>query len=133
MHSHSCRRKHRRGIAIVLVLVTLVLLSGLTVAFLSTATVERSATAANSGAVSARQLADTTTSLVINQIREATGTLDENGNAIPNATWASQPGAIRVYSGTLSNQKKAAHRGGDDGSFFQTFSVGQDKLYKLYS
>src|SRR4030095_7534025 len=79
----------RRGVALVIVLAMLVLMSGLMVAFISTATTERSASFANSGTIYARQIADSTVNTVISEIREATSVADES------VTWASQPGAIR--------------------------------------
>src|SRR4051794_36049817 len=89
-----------RGIALVIVLAMLVLLSGLMVAFLSTATTERSAAFANSGAINARQIADSTVNTVISTIREATTAPEED------VTWASQPGAIRTFAGKLQTARK---------------------------
>src|SRR5687768_410506 len=91
-----------RGVALVIVLAMLVLLSALLVAFMSTATTERASSYANAGATSARQIADSTVSLVISQIRDATSQAS-SGNSQPdeNVVWASQPGAIRTFSGRL--------------------------------
>src|SRR5687767_10990424 len=95
-HSQS-----RRGIALVIVLAMLVLMSGLLVAFISTATTERSSSFANSGAISARQIADSTVNTVISTIREATSSTEED------VTWASQPGAIRTFGGKLTSSKES--------------------------
>src|SRR5690349_8277591 len=114
----------QQGIALVIVLAMLVLLSGLLVAFLTTATAERNSTAANAASVSARQIADNTVNLVINQVREATNAGDANGTGgtktWEDATWASQPGAIRVLSGQLGGGKFSRQ----DRSSYSYFSTG---------
>jgi len=116
--------RRERGVALVIVLAMLVLLSALMVSFMSTATSERSAVSAASGGSAARQLADTTVNLMIGQIREATSQSDLSG------TWASQPGAIRTYTGALSKTKKNLPGGG----YYYDYKAGtQDKVYKLYS
>src|SRR5215210_7548042 len=92
----SPQSRSARGVALVIVLAMLVLLSALLVAFMSTATTERASSYANAGVSTARQIADSTVSLVISQIREATSFPDEG------VTWASQPGAIKTFSGGLS-------------------------------
>ncbi len=86
-----------QGIALVIVLAMLVLLSGLLIAFFSSATTERSASQASSYGIDARQVADSTVNLVISQIREAT-----SGLAL-DTTWASQPGALWNFDGTKAN------------------------------
>jgi hypothetical protein len=102
----------------------LVLMSGLMIAFISTATTERSASFADSGTVSARQIADSTVNTVISEIREATSIPDED------VTWASQPGAIRTFGGRLEATRKPLR----DGAYYQTFtSSPRDFVYKLYS
>jgi uncharacterized protein (TIGR02600 family) len=113
----------RRGIALIIVLAMLVLLSGLMVAFISTASTERSSSFANSGTISARQIADSTVNTVISTIREATTSPDED------VTWASQPGAIRTFAGKLRPQKVTVR----DGAYYQNFSTTGDLVYKLYS
>jgi hypothetical protein len=123
-----------QGIALIIVLAMLVLLSGLLVAFMSTATTERSATFANSGGVSARQIADNTVNLVINQIREATNPQNNAGQPLENATWASQPGAIRIYSGAQTSQRQAVGSGAAADANYPLFTAGsEDKIYKLFS
>lgn len=113
-----------RGVALVIVLAMLVLLSALLVAFMSTATTERASSYANAGVSTARQIADSTVSLVISQIRDATSQPDEA------VTWASQPGAIRTFSGGISGAKENLK----DGAYYQTYRAGsKDFTYKLYS
>ncbi len=117
-------RPQPRGVALVIVLSMLVLLSALLVAFMTTASTERQAAFANAGVTSARQLADSTVSLVISQIREATSGTDEF------TTWASQPGAIRTFSGKLNGNKKTL----DAGAYYDGYTPGtNDLVFKLYS
>jgi len=80
----------RSGMALVLVLSAVVLLSVLLIAFLSTAKTERSAANSQLNQTEARVLSENVLSLVTAQIREAS---TQNGTA-----WASQPGLIRTYS-----------------------------------
>ena len=113
----------RHGVALVIVLAMLVLLSALLVAFMSTATTERGASYANAGVSTARQIADSTVSLVISQIREATA------DAKAGSTWASQPGAIRTFSGRLSGRRDLPK-----GAYYDRYVDGGDDLtFKLYS
>src|SRR5687768_4284842 len=95
----KCPSQEAHGVALVIVLAMLVLLSALLVAFISTATTERASSYANAGVTAARQIADSTVSLVISQIRDATSTPDEG------VTWASQPGAIRTFSGRVAERR----------------------------
>src|SRR4030095_9272850 len=88
----------RQGVALVIVLAMLVLLSGLIVAFFNSVRTERNATKADSNVASARAIADSTVNMVIAQIREATTRYTNT------ATWASQPGAIRTFSGSQGSK-----------------------------
>lgn len=124
-----------RGVALILVLAMLVLLSALIVAFMTSATNERSSSAAANSAAASRQIADTTVNLVMSQIREATtqALAIEEGDTIPRETaaWASQPGAIRTFTGKQSTGGKVTHT---SGAWFPTYEAGnQDYVYKLYS
>lgn len=84
-------KKHSEGgVALVLVLAFLVLISVLVVAFYSTVTTELSSAKGYASGVNARQLADSATQAVIGQIRDAT----TKGRTV---AWASQPGMIRTY------------------------------------
>jgi len=96
-----------RGIALVVVLVFLVLLSVFVVGFFSNSQDELTAAQSFSGEVSANQLAESAVSVVMGQIREAT--------TRKNGAWGSQPGMIRVY------------RDGDNAS------NKADAFFKLYS
>ncbi len=104
-------RCQRRGIALVITLLLLVLLSAFAVAFFTRMSVEQVSAASYADGVTTRQLAESAVGLVESQIREAT--------TIPNAAWASQPGMIRTYG-------KAASSGATAGRDAYAF-------YKLYS
>ena len=116
--------------ALVIVLAMLVLLSGVLVAFMTSVTTEHNSTTANANVVATRQIADNTTNLVIAQIREATTRYTDT------ATWASQPGAIRVLSGGQKGGNKVSippAGAGEGVSQYQYFPGKDDWVYKLYS
>lgn len=123
------RPSHRRGVALVIVLAMLVLLSTVLIAFMLSASNERTAAQTSSAQVMTRQIADSTVNLVLAQIRDATSQPDDG------VTWASQPGAIRTFGGTLSNTKNTIQAtGGPTGAFFYEYnSSDKDFVYKLYS
>ena len=102
----------------------LVLLSGLIVSFMSTVGNERSASIASSASSSTRQIADSTVNLVMAQIREATS---QSGSA---TTWASQPGAVRTFSGSIDGSTVSTGKGAYD---YVYKSGSNDWVYKLYS
>ncbi|CAN5343721.1 hypothetical protein BH09VER1_BH09VER1_27730 [soil metagenome] len=83
----------KRGVALVLVLAVVVLITALIVGFLLRVGSDRSSTASYSSSVAARQLGDVVVNLVQGQINDATS--QGAGTA-----WASQPGAVRVYDST---------------------------------
>ena len=116
--------KSTRAVALIIVLAMLVLLSGLIVAFMSTVTTEHGATQSYANSATARQIADNTTNFVIGQMREATTLYTEKG------TWASQPGAIRVFMGKQTNTQKTL---GAEGGYQYGYSGPDDWVYKLYS
>ncbi len=98
--SHLLRGKwrQRKGVALILVISFIVLLSGLVVGFFSRVTTELTSARTYAESISARQLAESAVSIVMGQIRAAT--------TITNGCWASQPGMIRVYgTGTLADAK----------------------------
>jgi len=99
-----CRRRfgNRRGIALISVLAVLILLTVLVVAFLMRAEVARTSSANYRATTGTRLLADTVLNLVQAEINDAT-TYTSGGTAP--YTWASQPGAIRVYDSTGALQK----------------------------
>ena len=84
------KNSHDSGIALVIVLAMLVLLSGIMIAFISSANTENVAAKTSAQGIEARQAAETAANFVIAQIREATS--DGTGDL----TWVSQPGAIRT-------------------------------------
>ena len=93
------RQGHRSGIALVIVLAMLVLLSGIMIAFISSANTENVSAKTSAQGVEARQAAETATNFVIAQIREATK--DTGGTS----TWISQPGAIRTLGKTSTDNQ----------------------------
>src|SRR5690349_1482451 len=134
-HSFRPARPTPRGVALVIVLSMLVLLSALLVAFMTTASTERSASFANAGVANSRQIADSTVSYVISQIRDATSVPEDN------VIWASQPGAIRTFAGTITSggTKTGSLR---DGAYWDDYSPSSatikggrpaEAVYKLYS
>lgn len=82
--------RRRKGMALVLVLSFLVLLSALILAFFGSVTTETKASRFADNGTRGRELAETATNIVMAQIREAT----TRGS---NIAWASQPGMIRTY------------------------------------
>ena len=98
-------RSRRSGIALVIVLSMIVLLSAIMVAFMSRVSTEGRAAKIALQGFEARQAAETAVNLVISQLRA--GTYDPSNLK---RAWASQPGLIRTFS-----------EGGDN------------EVYKLYS
>lgn len=92
---HAANRRNDRGIALVITLLLLVLLSAFAVAFFTRMSVEQVSATSYADGVSTRQLAESTVAAVEAQIREAT-------TALPNGAWATQPGMVRVF-GTPSS------------------------------
>src|SRR5437588_821332 len=110
-------RNNRSGIALIVVLVFLVLLSVFIVGFFSNSQDELTAAQSFTGEVTAQQLGESAVSVVMGQIREATGRasgLRADGKYGQGA-WGSQPGMIRVYADGEKASSKA------------------DAFFKLYS
>jgi uncharacterized protein (TIGR02600 family) len=103
-----------RGIALIMVLVAITMVSLLILAFLANARTEHRAASSFSNVAQARNLSELPVNLVIGQIRRAT---EQNGME---QTWASQPGLIRVF-GTEPDSQNSGTR---------SKAVA---LYKLYS
>lgn len=100
----------RRGVALILVLCLIVLLSAMIMAFMSSARNELVATTYYEAGQEAQGLSETAVNIVMAQIREATlSGITAQGEG--RHAWASQPGALRVWD--------------DDGRLVQ--------IYKLYS
>lgn len=97
-------KQRRHGVALVLVLSFLVIISGLIIAFFSMVTSEASTAGTNAAATSAKTLADSAVSYVMGTIVDATLGHDPQATDVggpANAwSWASQPGMIRVYDNT---------------------------------
>ncbi len=93
----SCARSD--GVALVLVLGFLVLISVMIVAFFTSVSTEVTASGSYAAGVTVKQLSETATNMVIGEITDATqGYIDPTQ---PTSTsilsWASQPGMIRTY------------------------------------
>lgn len=84
-----------RGSALVTVLVCLIFVSVLMIAFMVSMRTQVQISRSGSDSNDARTLADTAVNIVVSQIREATSLAGQQGLA-----WASQPGMIRLYSGS---------------------------------
>jgi uncharacterized protein (TIGR02600 family) len=83
------KRRSRSGMALLLVLAGVVLITGIAVALLMRVEGGRVVSGAYSKSIEARMLADSAANIVIGQIRDAT--------ADGELAWASQPGAIRTF------------------------------------
>jgi uncharacterized protein (TIGR02600 family) len=84
----------RRSSALIIVLACLVFISVLIVAFFAAVTTERQSAQFYANSSSVKLLADSTLSIVMGQIVNATRGTDASGNTL---SWASQPGMIRNY------------------------------------
>ncbi|WP_202797392.1 Verru_Chthon cassette protein A [Chthoniobacter flavus] len=115
----SGAKSRQQGVALVIVLFVLVLITTLIVGFLTLVSTERQASSSYADDSSTRMLADSAVNVVIAQIRQATDTLNDDP-ASPK-TWASQPGMIRVYGSDGGT--------GSGGSGLASLQ----KAYKLYS
>ena len=87
-----------RGVALVLVLAFLALLSVLLVAFFSSVRTDLQSASSYAGAVTVAQLAENASNIVIGQITDATQIAGRSGKPqSKQLTWASQPGLIHTY------------------------------------
>jgi len=109
-HSPVSIRPSHRGVALVVVLSLIVLLTALVLAFMSSARNDLVISSHHEAGQQAQNLGETASDIVISQIREATLS-GISGAGVGSHAWASQPGAIRVWD--------------DTGALVQ--------LYKLYS
>ncbi len=100
LKNHSPRTS---GVALVIVLSIIVLMSALLVAFMSSVSTESASAKAAVRSVESRQIAESALNLAISQIRDAT-----RGDATKRVGWASQPGVIRQFdeSGNEGNVYK---------------------------
>lgn len=88
------RSTHPAGVALVIVLAFLVLISAIIIGFFSSVSTEYAMSTSVAETLSTRQLADSAVNVVMAQMWDATkgGTTDTERRA-----WASQPGMIRTY------------------------------------
>lgn len=109
---HYSTARSKSGIALILVLGAIVLLSALVLGFFGRVQSETKSSATYRAGTSARSLADTAVNAVITQVMSGTaGFRSKGGGNREVVAWASQPGAIRNYD--------------TEGNL--------DKVYKLYS
>ncbi len=107
----------KRGVALVIVLAFLVLLSALVLAFFNSVQTDLSAASNYRSAIEARQLVESATQVVTGQITDATRSFKVRQQPSTNptipaggrVTWASQPGLIRTW--------------GDDGLPWKNFKL----------
>lgn len=84
-----------KGVALVIVLAIVVLLTGLIVAFFSSVTSDAKTARTQIALAESDALSDSVVQIAISQIRSATQSTSPDG--VANLTWASQPGAIRTF------------------------------------
>ena len=103
LRGNRTSRHKARGVALVLVLAILLLITGFVLAFYSSVSTELVSAKNYAGGSSGRQLADAATQLAIGTIRKATSQTSQANN-LPNGNssgtdiaWASQPGMIRTW------------------------------------
>src|SRR5690349_21139577 len=84
----------QRGVALVIVLSMLLLMSALLVAFMGKVGSERAASQLVAQSFEAKQAYDSAVNIVMSQIHDGTRTMDGT------RAWASQPGAIRTFDAT---------------------------------
>ncbi len=85
----------KRGVALVIVLATVALLTIFILMFLTSIATERETTRLHNDAAATDVLADSVVQMAVSQIRNATGW--ESPTGTQGLTWASQPGAIRTF------------------------------------
>ena len=105
--------KHRsKGFALVVVLASLIFLSAIILAFLSSAGAERQSAQNFASAASVKQLSDTAVNLVMAQIKAATKGYDGTTPTAPGnpVAWASQPGMIRTFSNSPNGPLTGAYK-----------------------
>lgn len=91
------KRNSSSGVALLIVLALLVLLTGLVMAFFTSATTELASAKSYAGGSSSQQLADAATQLAIGSIRKATSEVSDTSSSGTDIAWASQPGMIRTW------------------------------------
>lgn len=99
----------RRGLALVVVLPLIALLTILVVTFLASVSTEYQAAKSQEYSSDARMLADSAASMVVTQVQDAT--------SAPSLAWASQPGMIRTFNAT-----------GNASAAYKLYSSGQMRV-----
>ena len=96
---HQPTRHPRRGVALVIVLAFLVLLSTLIIAFFSSVQLEAQSSANYGASVAAKQLVQSALHVAMGQVSDATKSTKTPGStsAADRIAWASQPGMIRTW------------------------------------
>ncbi len=100
--SQPPRISEEKGLALVLVLFFLVILSGIIVAFFASVTTESASAHSYAAGASAKMLSDAVVNLVEAQIQDGTRTQSATNTIL---AWASQPGALRTFDTTGQPQK----------------------------
>src|SRR5262245_44009554 len=96
MSGYPSSGRAKRGVALVIVLSLITLLSTMVIGLLIMAEQEARTIALQANALDARLAADSAVQIVEGQIRQATVSgIDAGGRG--HHAWASQPGAVRVY------------------------------------
>jgi len=100
-------RHARRGVALVIVLAFLVLLSTLIIAFFSSVQLEAQSSANYGASVAAKQLVQSALHVAMGQVSDATKSTKTPGSAAAadRIAWASQPGMIRTWDADGSGWK----------------------------
>jgi len=101
--------RHPLGVALVLTLACVVILTVIIVGFLSTSQMAMNTAAQSAAQEQARGMAELAVGMVMSQIRDATlACVDDRTGSSNGHAWASQPGAIRVWDnrGQLANVYK---------------------------
>ena len=101
MKTSPLPKLHQSGVALVIVLAMLVLITALVMAFFSSVTTDFSSSRAYANGENAKQLADSAVNVVMAQIKDATAGFVTDSTGTPDTSkrlaWASQPGMIRTW------------------------------------
>src|SRR5262249_22005108 len=112
------RKNSVSGVALIIVLGFLVIISALTVAFFSSVNTELKASRNFAAGITTRQLAESSVQIVIGQIANAT-TRGIDTSGVGHEAWASQPGMIRVFG---KNSAGTYQESNQPDAFFKLYS-----------
>ena len=115
--------QNRRGMALVIVLACLVLVSILVVSFLSSVTTELKSSKTHAEGSNVKLLAESAVNLAISQIKAGTAGRDSANGIL---AWASQPGMIRTYN--ASGQPVAYYKLYSSGTMTGTGGFADDAV-----